>query len=283
MPTTQTAMHPTGEHEQLARVQRLPPTERADVVFSLPWNLFANGVICLVPLTLILPAVVLMFALGTATPIRMAVGIAAVTISLAAQFAWAASFPEWPTNRWLRRRLLAAIGRRADARNWLGDRTTRMVEWVPRDHWSAARLETAEDVLFVSAGAPGLRLEGDRYRITIPAASIIAADLQPVRPPGCFHRLYFVVVTIRTADGPWELPLSLRDHSLGRLSAPRRRHDAHRLRERVQQIADAAEWSFRTPPQLAGDGDARHLDPSQRLPPRAKMLDPNPFAAPRSL
>ena len=143
----------------------------------------------------------------------------------------------------------------------------RMVEFVPRQNWGATRLETAEDIMLIRVDRHGVHMEGDVARYHFPAGSIIDVATESIRPVGCLHVLYYVVLTVRTHDGPMEFPLSYRDHGIGQLSSGARYGHALSLCQSISQIATG--------------GDFTYCDPghTELPPPRCD----NPFAVPRAV
>lgn len=255
-------------------------------VLSLRWKLFLNASLMLMP--------VMMF--GLAVPIfgagllvgsggTMFFAAASLVVALSAQFAWAGTYPEWPMNRLLVRRLRKACRSRLVSRSPASGRrrdwidSARMVEWVPRENWGATRLDTAEDVMFIRIDDQGVELEGDVSFYHFPPASIIDVEVQSIRPAGCFHSLHFVILTIRSEDGPVEFPLSYRDHSIGRLRSSHRLRQTHELAQAIRGIASGGDLTLSDP-----DSEVRAVvDPAHIGAPGPAGVQMNPYAAPRSV
>ena len=148
-------------------------------------------------------------------------------------------YPEWPINQLLCSRLRSAISRRPNRPNWVMDPEHRVVELVPRVNWSGSQwaLETATDLLLLRIDSCGVQMEGDRDRYVLPHQSIMGAELHTIRPPGWFTDVHMVAIYARTESGPIEIPISYRDHRLGRLRCSRRRAEAIDLVDKINQVA----------------------------------------------
>ena len=153
-----------------------------------------------------------------------------------------------------------------------------MVEWVPRDSWGATRLDTAEYVIFIRVDHHGIEMEGDLSFYHFPPASIIDVETRSIRPTGCFHCLHFVILTVRSQDGPIEVPLSYRDHTMGRLRSRHRRNQTQTLALAIRGIATGGDLTFNAPDDRVRILDAAHLG---RIGPNGAEI--NPYAAPRSV
>ncbi|MEO1616817.1 MAG: hypothetical protein AAFV88_13245, partial [Planctomycetota bacterium] len=153
---------------------------------------------------------------------------------------------EWPLNRSLDRRLRRAWRRRLLA-GWQGRKpnvdSSRMVEYVPRELWTATQLDTAEDVGLLEIDSDSVTFFGEHSVYHFPAASLIDAQLESVRPKGCFHQLHFIVITARTETGPTEFPIALRDYSFGQLASPKRRADTNQICTQIQTLRQGFDFS----------------------------------------
>lgn len=195
--------------------------------------------------------------------------VAGVATSLLLLGYWLVSYPEWPANQHLRRRLVRAVLRREH--DVVGFRqpagTQRMVEWVPREDWTATTLETASDVMLIQVDRSGIKMEGDRQRYIFPGACIIDVCVESIRPSGSFHQLHYVVLLARTESGPIEFPIAYRDHGWRSLSSKNRYEEAMELCQQIAAIATGGDFTYR---------HAGH-----DVPPLPKHQQLNPFAAPR--
>lgn len=269
-------MHPSDPNEchsdcdHWADIRAVSPRSGRRVM-SLGWKVLLNLALVALPMLISLLALpVLMMGVWLDwRNLPWLAGICLVSV-LSAQVMWAGSYPEWPMNQWLLVRLRKACRRRRSA-PWI--ETARMAEWVPRERWTETRLDTAEDILLIRVSDRGIEMEGDRYHYDFPAGAIIDAHVESLRPSGCFHRLHFVILTVRTKRGPLEFPLAYRDHRWSELRSSRRRRATTALCERIGDIA------------TGGDNDFK--DPSYSGSRRAAVTAPksgtlNPYAAPRS-
>ncbi|QDV88727.1 hypothetical protein TBK1r_77620 [Stieleria magnilauensis] len=297
------SMHQRPADSCLASITPLPKQE-AGRVLTLGWKLLLNASLLLVPVLmvgLVSPLFVLSLWVGSGR--ALLVSAVVIPLIVVAQVSWAGTYPEWPMNQLLVRRLRRSCRSRTRTRgaggqhsqvpaeqvpveqggrlNWI--ETARLVEWVPRENWNATKLDTAEDVMLIHVDGWGVVMEGDFSRYRFPAASIIDVHVESVRPTGCFHRLHFVVVTVRTEDGPLEFALAYRDHRLGGLRSRHRRRQTEELCGEIRRIATGGDFSYRDP-----DSDRlMHLDPAHLGvdAPAAQQAAArlNPYAAPRSL
>ena len=197
----QLIMRPSIDSRHLARIEPVAATS-AGRVLTLSWKLLLNASLLLIPMIIVgsfapILALVLWFGSGK-TVLAAAI---AIPVIFATQIAWAGTYPEWPMNQWLVWRLRRSCRTRAtsdhpkdDELDWI--ESARMVEWVPREHWNATKLDTAADVMLIDVGDGGVTLEGDFASYRFPPASIIDVDVESIRPTGCFHRLHFVVLTV---------------------------------------------------------------------------------------
>ena len=296
-------MHQPPSDPYLASITPVPERE-AGRVLTLGWKLLLNASLLLVPV-LMVGLVSPLFALSLWVGSGRALLASAVVLPLivVAQVSWAGTYPEWPMNQLLVRRLRRSCRSRLRGMpaggqhpqgpveqgpveqgpepNWI--ETARLVEWVPRENWNATKLDTAEDVMLIHVDRWGVAMEGDFSRYRFPAASIIDVGVESVRPTGCFHRLHFVVLTVRTADGPLEFSLAYRDHRLGGLRSRHRRRQTEELCGEIRCIATGGDFSYRDP-----DGDRlmrpdiAHVGVDTPAAQNAAVRR-NPYAAPRSL
>ena len=206
---------------------------------------------------------------ATAQPVCLVVSI----LLLLSQLCLIFLYPEWPINLWLCGRLRRAVLEREDHAGWVS-RKQRVVELVPRDRWSQSLFETATDLLMIRVNDEGLWLEGDLHRYVLPAGSILSAELQPSRPPGWFTSVNMVVVYARTEDGPVELPIAYRDHSLGGLANSKRRIQAIELADQINRIARGSD-PFREDTIDSSSDGMMHVS-------RGRESN-NPYATPASL
>ena len=240
-------MRSPADSSHLAVIEPLADRE-AGRVLSLRWKLLLNFSLLMIPAIMVglfAPIVGLVMWIGSGKTV-LAAAIAIPTV-FAAQVSWAGTYPEWPMNRWLTWRL------RRSCRNRLGDRhvnwidSARMVEWVPRDNWGATKLDTAKDVMLIQVDETGVRMEGDFARYHFPPGSIIDVEVDSVRPTGCFHRLHFMVLTVRSIDGPIEFPLAFRDFRLGSLRSRQRLSQTDALCRSIRGIATGGDFSYYGP------------------------------------
>ncbi|QEF96085.1 hypothetical protein Mal15_01110 [Stieleria maiorica] len=279
-------MHPSAADSMLATVTPVPEPH-AGRVLTLGWKLMLNASLLLAPV-LMVGFVSPLFLLSAWVGSGIALLPAAVLVPLiiVAQISWAGTYPEWPMNQWLVRRLRRSLRRRradqeagAGQLDWI--QTARLVEWVPRENWNATMLDTAEDVMLIRVDAFGVAMEGDYSRYRFPPASIIDVGVESVRPAGCFHRLHFVVVTVRTAEGPLEFALAYRDHRLGGLRSRSRWRQTQQLCDDIRSIATGGDFSY-CDDDVCARSDSQHVGPGG---PAGESVRPrlNPYAAPRSL
>ncbi|MCC9604099.1 hypothetical protein LOC67_26395 [Stieleria sp. JC731] len=255
---------------------------------SLGFTLASNVFLMLVPIAIgfvgsLLPLVLAVNVFGSLDVKTFAAVLSlSVLTTVVALVIWATRFPEWPMNLWLdsrlRRRVLNRFketGSSFDV-SWVGE--VPMCEYVRRDSMQAVvlpKLESASDIALVRITADGLVMEGDRARYDFPADSILGVSVKTIRPSGCFHKLHYVHVFVRTEKGTDEFPISRRDCPLGRLSVKKRHEDAVKLAAQIEKIAKGAECEMWDPDyqhrELAVDGQ-RH--DSQCI---------NPYAAPSAV
>ncbi|QDV47369.1 hypothetical protein Enr13x_72780 [Stieleria neptunia] len=284
-------MHQPPTESCLASITPVPERE-AGRVLTLGWKLLLNASLLLVPV-LMVGLVCPLFALSLWIGSGRALLASAVVLPLVvvAQVSWAGTYPEWPMNQWLVRRLRRSCRSRSrgtDERRLHWIETARLVEWVPRENWNATKLDTAEDVMLIHVDGRGVEMEGDFSRYRFPAASIIDVHVESVRPTGCFHRLHFVVLTARTEEGPLEFSLAYRDHRLGGLRSRHRQRQTEELCGEIRRIATGGDFSYRDPDLDRPAGDRQlHRDPAHvgvEAPAGQKAaVRLNPYAAPRSL
>ena len=265
--------------EHLARIA---PVEHpnAGTVLSLAWKLALNAALVTIPAATILIQLFLFwlgFRLSSATSLAV-VFCGLLTVS-AINAGWIGTYPEWPMNRWLEARLRRACRKRHENQTKMGwIENARMVEWVPRPNWSATKLETAVDVMLIRVRDDGVEMEGDSGRYFLPCGSIIDTLLESRRPSGCFHRLHYVILTVRTEAGPMELPLAYRDHRLGQLRSAHRQHAAAELCNSIARIATGGDFTYTDSDKRSPAIDSGHDQV------RAPSWDtPNPYASPRTV
>ncbi|MCA9140481.1 MAG: hypothetical protein KDB00_27105 [Planctomycetales bacterium] len=271
----------------LARIEPVDDAHRGRVL-TLGWKLLLNLSLMIIPVVLagvFMPLLALVALVGSGKVLLLSA--VAIPVAFAAQVSWAGTYPEWPMNQLLVWRLRRSCRRRMCGRSqqsWID--SARMVEWVPRENWSATKLDTARDVMLIDVSESGVRMEGDFATYTLPCASIIDVEVESIRPKGCFHCLHFVVITVRTEDGPTEFPLAYRDHQLGRLRSTHRMNQTQSLCQQIRNIATGGDFSFIDPEYDRRD----RRDPSLlRVDQAACKVSQstgdrmNPYATPRSL
>lgn len=265
-----TASPPESAHG-LAEIQPLPADD-AGRALTLGWKLFLNASLLLMPM-LMIGLLIPLIPLAAWFGIRQALTVAAsgLVIVLIAQVAWAGNYPEWPMNQILLRRLHRTCKQR-QTDDWT--HTARMVEWVPRENWQTTKLDSAQDVMLIRVTDSGIDLEGDFARYHFPGESIIDVEIESIRPSGCFHRLHFVVVIARTADGPIEFPLAYRDYSWGNLRSQRRLDQTRLLADSIRTIATGGDWTY---------AESHQFDDPHATPPPPMNSSKNPYAAPRAV
>ncbi len=168
------------------------------------------------------------------------IGLAVILLSplwLCMQVALVFLYPEWPLNLLLCWRLRQSIRLRDDPIVSPWNESFRVVELVPQERQRRMALDTATDLMLIRIDDQGVWMTGDESEYELPRESILSAEVQSVRPAGWFTATHMVVVYVRTADGPIELPISYRDHSLGSLRSSARRVDAQELAEQINAIA----------------------------------------------
>ncbi|WP_182867206.1 hypothetical protein [Stieleria mannarensis] len=282
-------MHPSAADSILATVTPVPEPY-AGRVLTIGWKLMLNASLLLAPVLMVgLVSPLFLLSAWVGSGVALLPAAVLVPLIIVGQISWAGTYPEWPMNQWLVRRLRRSLRMRPQGgldpetrdHDWI--QTARLVEWVPRENWNATMLDTAEDVMLIHIDEAGVAMEGDHSRYWFPAASIIDVGVESVRPTGCFHRLHFVVVTVRTADGPLEFALAYRDHRLGGLRSRHRRQQTIQLCNDIGRIATGGDFSYRDP----GGEHRQRLDlghvgvgkPGAQSP-RPQL---NPYAAPRSV
>ncbi|MCO8125001.1 hypothetical protein NHH03_24910 [Stieleria sp. TO1_6] len=276
MQHTATAPHATTQHatpsHHLATITPIADRD-AGQVLSLGWKLFLNACLLLIPTLLVgslIPVLGVVFWFAP-VPALWLLGIGLVLV-LVVQVRWATAYPEWPMNRVLVRRLRSVCKSRS-GQSWIDN--ARLVEWVPRENWAASKLETAEDVMLIRVSDDGIEMEGDFARYWFPPESIIDVETESVRPAGCVHALHYVILVVRTSDGPQEFPLSYRDLGLGQLSSTRRYRQTIELAHQIRGIARGGDLTY-------GDPAARSHPAHLQVRPRARS-QVNPYAAPRAV
>ncbi|OYP37036.1 hypothetical protein [Rhodopirellula sp. MGV] len=251
-------MEHATDPKHLATITTL--NERGSRALSLQFTLISNVFLVIVPTAL--------GFVGSLAPLFIAVNVwgslsvrsflivlgTSVGVTVCSIAIWATRFPEWPMNQWLDQRLRNRCRKRFQSspdhsmKFWID--SAPMCEYVRREAMQATlfpKLETASDIALIRIHADGITMEGDRARYSFPAASILGTTIETIRPAGCFHKLHYVHVFVRTEQGTDEFPISLRDCGWGRLSAKKRRVDAEQLAERINQIATGSEYELSDP------------------------------------
>ena len=198
-----------------------------------------------------------------------AIGISLVVLAfvwMTTQFVFVFAYPEWPMNRLLCLRLRRSVAGRDRPLVLPWDRNSRVVELVPRERWRKLSLETATDVMLIRVDQSGVWMTGDLFEYALPRESILSAELHSIRPPGWFTSTHMVILHVRTSQGPIELPISYRDHSLGSLISRKRRVAALDLVQRINHIARGCYYQPPTAPETEVVASANHFE--------------NPFASP---
>lgn len=279
------------ETSHLARVEPLGD-DVGGRVLTIGWKLLLNLSLLLIPVMLVglfVPILGLVAMLGSGKAVTASA--IAIPVVFAAQVSWAGTYPEWPMNQLLVWRLRRRCRRRMREQphneppaEWI--ETARMVEWVPRENWSATKLDTAQDVMLIDVNEAGIRMEGDFASYWFSAASIIDVEVESIRPKGCFHSLHFVVITARTETGPMEFPLAYRDHRLGRLRSQHRQHQTRALCDQIRSIACGGDFGFSDPEyaqRIANDPIRLRVDTADRSGSHRRENRTNPYATPRSI
>lgn len=219
--------------------------------------------------------VVLMFASLFVLRVSTFAGVGMASLAfawLAMQFVLVFAYPEWPLNRLLSWRLRQSIEMRKSPLVSPSDDEVRVVELVPRERWRKLSLETATDLMLLKIDESGVWMTGDRNEYALPSASIIGVELHSTKPPGWFTATHMAILTIRTDQGPTELPISYRDHGFGTLSSRRRQRQAMELVEKIAAVARGQMYQPPTAPP-APHLDAAQLDVGSRR-------SPNPYQTP---
>ncbi|MCG8650918.1 MAG: hypothetical protein MI861_13855 [Pirellulales bacterium] len=159
-------------------------------------------------------------------------------------------YPEWPLNQLLCWRLRQSIQFHANPLVSPGVENLRVVELVPRERWRKLALDTATDLMLMRIDERGVWMTGDRREYSLPSESILGAELHSLKPSGWFTPAHMVILVVRTADGPLELPISYRDHGLGSLRSSRRRRQALDLAQRIMRIAKGCQYQPPLSPKL---------------------------------
>ena len=266
--TGQQTVVPIQSH--LARVTPINPNEACRVMST--FSLIRNATkLVLFQTSWILFAIAGAVAIASDTHLVALLGLASWSVAVAmmlGQFCLVFVYPEWPINLSLCRSLRVAVANRSDRADWADERCeNRIVELVPRDRWSKASLDTATDLLLIRIDEYGIQLEGDCDRYELPCESILGAELVSMRPPGWFTSTNMVVITVKTLDGPIELPIAYRDHRFGSLRNSRRRLAAIKLTEQINRIAVGSDFQLSVP-----------IDAVDELRP----VSMNPYASPRT-
>lgn len=195
------------------------------------------------------------------SPFSTSLGTGVMLISLA----WLASviilaltYPEWPHNDELCKRLRQTLQRRDPAQR--DEFFSRVVELVPRERWNRVRLETATDLMTIEVDQRGVRMKGDRFDYELPRESILGTEVESVTPSGWLCRSHMVVLIVRTCDGTVELPVAYRDFAFGSLRSSRRKSQSVELASLIARIA-AGECNDLSHPAAAEDAIAFSENP----------------------
>lgn len=114
------------------------------------------------------------------------------------------------------------------------------VEIVPRRNWERLMLETATDVGFIvfDESSRQVLFEGDRERLTIPAAAIEVCDVERVmvggNMPGAIEH-YMTIIDAEFERGMREIPFAFRG-DFGSLGAATRERRARDFRDRIRNL-----------------------------------------------
>jgi hypothetical protein len=138
---------------------------------------------------------------------------------------------------YLRRRSRGQVKARLDALVDPDNPEAIFVEVVPRENWKRLMLETATDVGFLLLDdlRREVLFEGDRERIRIPAAAILACEVEQIligESNAGGMPYYFTVLRVRDGEGVRELPFAYRG-DLGQFGAGVRALRALTLRDRI--------------------------------------------------
>lgn len=255
----------TEHSDHIASIKPVDPSQSGNVLGVLGLLVMAVGLVAFQA-----GWVLMMFVGLMAIQVSGLLAFALLSFSaawLVLQFVLVFMYPEWPLNRVLAARLRESVKLRDLPLVPADQRGSRVVELVPRDRWRRLALETATDLMLIHVDQFGVWMTGDRHEYSLPADSILAAELESIKPSGWFTQTHMVVLYVRTGDGPIELPIAYRDHDLGGLSSNRRRGEAMELLERIQRIARG---SYYEPPIAPDTGQIR----------TASRWSNNPFEAP---
>lgn len=180
------------------------------------------------------------------------------------------AYPEWPLNCVFCRQFLRSVERRDDPFLSPFDPRIRVVELVPRNRWHKKFcLDTATDLMMIRVDQQGVWMQGDHDRYELPAESILGAELESTRPPGCYP-MFRVTLYVRTPTGPIDLPISYRDHKWGSLRSSQRRAQAESLAAQINGIAKGHRYRPLQSPIIDHQ-------------PRTASWSANPYAAPASI
>jgi len=128
-------------------------------------------------------------------------------------------------NLYLLRVARASFLSRPDAIVDADDPEAEFIEITPRENWKKFMLDTAADTGFIRLDFERRQIlfEGDLERYRIPAGAVESGHVEEVLPFGIQSEsdaLLFVILSVRTAAGPRELPLTPR----AKLGMRTRRH-----------------------------------------------------------
>jgi len=206
-------------------------------VTSTGFLLFLNGIILFLALSPWVAIVVggYLWTDGNHTAALSLIGVGAVGVALL-MFP-SSTFPEWPCNRWMCRRLLRAIRKRRRSIVSPNDPEARIVDLIPKSNWHTVKLENAVDIMLVRVTREALLMEGDRKRYQIPAQAIARCYVETMRPSGWMVDHFCVMLTVRTGHGLRELPLFVRDFRFGEISVTARKDITEELKNAIDAIA----------------------------------------------
>lgn len=152
-------------------------------------------------------------------------------------------YPEWPLNHLVRRRLKRRLRRCGHLPDKNKHTDLVFAEWIPRDRWQGQHLDNAVDVMFARVEAGNLIMAGDQYHYLIPGASILDVEFQTVTLRGWMTPTHLVILTLRTEEGPIEMPMARRDFEFGSLRPSQRRLLTLQWCDELMSIARGSEYA----------------------------------------
>lgn len=260
-----TLHQPRPQEPHLATIQPVDSRPGGSVLSI--FNLLLNSALMIVFQSSWVVAFLVAVTLLKITSFLGALAIAFVLFLLCAQITLVFTYPEWPINRLLVKRFRRSLQSRTAPLVSASDADHRVVELVPRERWRRMSLETATDLMLIRVDGSGVWMTGDRNEYALPKESILGAELTSIQPPGWCTSTHMVVLTVRTAQGPIELPISYRDHRFGNLANKTRRQQAAALTEQINGLACGLWYE---PPILSPEAAGEP----------APQLSRNPYAAP---